>query len=209
MTNLQTNTSLAASQNLNPFEVVLVWTTKNKYSLPHCQYFVTKREKFNGSQDAELWLWTTPCTETLKHHQAAVGKFQDRSSSGFRREVESWQILSWTYFNWWGKGGKRIFQILLNYCLEKWKASPGKAQQCPTAWSQQAWRKWVPKTNLNTSQWPWTDAASPLLALLSKQHLSKASHPIPSAKASFTGKETQCFQSRQLRLPWKYENTKI
>lgn len=54
MTNLQTNTSLIASQNLNLFEVVLVWTTKNKYSLPHFQYFVTEREKFNRSQGAEL-----------------------------------------------------------------------------------------------------------------------------------------------------------
>lgn len=104
MTNLQTNTSLAASQNLNLFEVVLVWTTKNKYSLPRFQYFVTKREKFNSSQDAELWLWTTLCTE------AAIGNFQDKSSSSFRREVESRQTLSWIYFNWWGKGENTYFK---------------------------------------------------------------------------------------------------
>lgn len=104
MTNLQTNTSLTASHNLNPFEVVLIWTTKNKYSLPHFQHFVTKKEKFNSSQDAELWLGTTLCTE------AAMGNFQDRSSSSFRREVKSWQTLSWTYFNWWGKGENAYFK---------------------------------------------------------------------------------------------------
>lgn len=214
MTNLQTNTSLTASQNLNPFEVVLVWTTKNKYSLPHFQYFVTKREKFSSSQ-----MLNSDCEQliALEHHQAAVGKFQDRSSSGFRREVESWQTLGWSYFNWEEKGKTHTWNTseLMSWKMQfkpaANKASPGKPQQCPTASSPQAWRKWVPKANPDTPHWPWTNTAraSPLLALLSKQLLSKASHPTPSAKPSFTGKETQHSQSGQLRLPWKYENTKI
>lgn len=39
------------------------------------------------------------------------------------------------------------------------KASPGKPQQCLTAW-----RKWVPETNPNPPQWPWLTQPMPLLS---------------------------------------------
>jgi len=51
---------------------------KTKYSLPRFQHLVTKRGKFNSSEDAELWLWTAKQRQQLillKHYQVSAWKF--------------------------------------------------------------------------------------------------------------------------------------
>lgn len=133
MTNLQTNTGLAASHNLNLFEVVLVWTTKNKYSLPHFQYFVTKREKFNSSQGAELWLWTTCCTETPPScNWELPGQAQLRLQERSQELTNFRWILN---FNWGEKGKMHISNTseLMSWNMKfkpaAKKGSPGKPQQ--------------------------------------------------------------------------------
>lgn len=166
-------------------------------------------QKGRSSTEAKVLNFDCEQLVALKHHQAATGNFQDRSSLGFRREVKSWQTSGWSYFNWGGKGENAYFKYFWINVLKN--AIQACSKQSFT-WQTPA----MPEGNefQRQSQTLPSDPAltqpEPLPSWhCFPKHLSKASHPTPFAKPSSTWKETQCSQSRQLRLPWKYENTKI